>query len=161
MRRARRAALGAALGAALSGCAPAGPRDVSDRGHDVVARPDEGYEWVVRTPHGVVALAESRGVPKDAAKRAVERLAQRFDACLADLEKKAPLAPGAARVIVPVDDGGLALQPLVKVSDSGAQTTATTVLCLVAPIRQLAFPPPGPAGDAGTRGLAIEASWPP
>src|SRR5207247_609614 len=99
----------------LSACAPSGPKDVTEQHHDVTnTQTREGYEYVVKKPHGVVALAESRGVPKDAAKDAVDRLASSFDTCLAALEKKAPLKPGAARIVVPVDDGGLVSEPLVR-----------------------------------------------
>ena len=144
------------------GCAPSGPRDVTEHTHDTTGQHgQDGYEYVVKKPHGVIALAESRGVSKDGAKHAVDRLAESFEACLGDLEKKAPLKPGAARIIVPVDDGGLVGEPLLKLSDTSGDTKVTTLICLVAPVKLMTFPPPGPASPkAGTRGMAIEATWP-
>ena len=146
------------------GCAPSGPRDVTEHTHDVTGQnggTQSGYEYVVKKPHGVVAIAESRGVSKEAAKLALERLGASFESCLADFEKKAPLKPGAARIIVPVDDGGLVGEPLVKLSDTTADTKVTTLICLVAPAKMMTFPPPGPTSpEAGTRGMAIEATWP-
>jgi hypothetical protein len=60
-----------------------------------------------------------------------------------------------------VDDGGLVGEPLVKVSDDSPDTKVTTLVCLVAPVKMTTFPPPGAASaDAGTRGMAIEATWP-
>jgi hypothetical protein len=140
-------------------CSPSGPRDASDpHAHDVVTHEiPEGYEYVVKKPHGVLALAEARGIPKDSARRAMDRLATDFDACLADLERKGTLKPGAARVVVPLGAGGIAGQPLVRVSE-GPDTTATTILCIVAPVKMLAFPPASPT-EAGAPGMAIEATW--
>jgi len=147
---------------AILSCAPSGPRDVTEHTHDTTGQHgQEGYEYVVKKPHGVVALAESRGISKDAAKDAIDRLAASFDNCLAKLEKQAPLKQGAARIIVPVDDVGLVSEPLVKLSDTTPDTKVTTLLCLVAPLKMLTFPPPGPGSpEAGTRGMAVEATWP-
>lgn len=143
-------------------CSPNGPRDVADpRAKETtqVAPPSEGYEYVVKKPHGVIALAESRGVPKESARAAMDRLANDFEACLAELAKRGQGRQGAARVVLPLDVGGAPLQPLVKVSE-GSDATATTILCVVAPAKMLAFPVPTPT-EAGAPGLAIEASWPP
>jgi hypothetical protein len=148
---------------AFVACAPSGPRDVTEQRRDVTTtKGQDGYEYVVKTPHGVLAIAESRGVKKDDAKQAADRLAKAFDKCLGELEQKAPLKPGAARIIVPVDDGGLVGEPQVSsVSDASPETKVTIVLCLIAPAKMMAFPPPGPASpEAGTRGMAVEATWP-
>lgn len=147
----------------LVACAPSGPKDVTEQRHDVVTNQQEpGYEYVVKIPHGVVAVAESRGLGKDDVKAAVGHVAKSFDACLTELEKKAPLKQGAVRVVVPIDDGGLVTtEPLVKVSDDTPETKVTALLCLVAPAKRMSFPAPGAASaDAGTRGMAIEATWP-
>lgn len=135
---------------------------MSEQRHDVVTnQTSQGYEYVVKKPHGVIALAESRGISKDAARDAVDRLAASFESCLAALEKKAPLKPAAARIVVPVDEGGIVSEPLVTISDTSPDTKVTTLVCLVAPVKLTTFPPPGPgSGDAGTRGMAIEATWP-
>lgn len=148
------------LALALVGCAPSGPKDVTEQRHDVVTQqPEPGYEYVIKVPHGVVAVAESRGLGKDDVKAAVGHVAKTFDACLVDFKN---LQPGAARIIVPVDDGGLVTaEPLVKLSDDNPQTKLAAVLCLVTPAKRMSFPAPGAASaDAGTRGIAIEATWP-
>ena len=120
------------------------------------------YEYVAKTKHGVIALAESRGLPKDAAQKQMDRLAESFEKCLANLETKAPLKQGAVRIIVPIDEGGLPIEPQVsKISDASPETRVTTLVCVIAPAKMTVFPPPGPiSSDAGTRGLAIEATWP-
>ena len=151
-------AVGLAL---LCACSPGGAVDVADRSHDVVrppgsADPPEGYEYVIKKPHGTLALAEGRGLDRDVARRASERLAEGMERCLASLEKGAPIVPGAVRVVAPIDAAGAVGQPLVKVS-AGGDAAATALLCLVAPVKMMAFPT---GGDAGARGIAFEATWP-
>lgn len=155
-----RSLLGAVLG--LAACSPGGVVDVADRSHDVVSPrgsvdPPQGYEYVVKKPHGTLALAEARGLDPEVARRACDRLADQMDACLAGLDNKGALHAGAARVVAAVDGAGRVGPPLVRVS-AGGDAKAAALLCLVAPIRGIAFPV---AGDAGARGLAVEAAWPP
>lgn len=147
---------------ALVACSPGGAVDVADRSHDVVRpagsdTPSEGYEYVVKKPHAVLALAEARGVERENARRASERLADALEACLAKLEQQRPLTPGAVRIVAPIDVGGAVGQPLVRVS-SGGDAATVALLCVVAPLRMQLFP----AGiDAGSRGMAFEIAWPP
>lgn len=146
----------------LFACAPSGPKDVTEQHRDIVTQAPEGYEYAAKTTHGMIALAESRGVSKEEAKKQMDRLAEGFEKCLATLDKKAPLKPGAVRIIVPIDDGGLPGDVQVsKISDSTPETRVTTLVCLIGPAKMTVFPPPGPTSpEAGTRGMAIEATWP-
>lgn len=146
----------------LAACSPGGVVDVADRSPDIV-RPrgsgdgPEGYEYVVKKPHGTLALAEARGLDPAVARRACDSLAEGMEACLAGLEKKGPLPAGAVRIVAAVDGAGAVGPPIVRVS-AGGDAKVAALLCLVAPARRLVFPV---AGDAGARGLAVEAAWPP
>lgn len=147
----------------LASCAPSGPKDVTEQRRDITTtQGQDGYEYVAKTKHGVVALAESRGVSKDEAKKQMDRFAENFEKCLADLDLKAPLKPGAVRIIVPIDEGGVPSEPQVsKISDATPDTRVTTLVCVIGPAKMTVFSPPGPiSAEAGTRGMAIEATWP-
>ncbi|MDP9001054.1 MAG: hypothetical protein M3O46_13175, partial [Myxococcota bacterium] len=61
---------------------------------------------------------------------------------------------GAARVVAPIEDSGAVGIPSVRI-DPGVGVAESAVICLVAPVRLLTFPP----SDAGARGIAIEALW--
>jgi hypothetical protein len=149
-----------ALAASLS-CAGGG-----GEGHDVVppsrdvrvtdagAASAQGYAYVARRPLAVVALAEARGVDADVARAAVDRLADALDTCATNEGQKGTLVDGAARVIAQIDDGGNVAGTSVRI-DPGAGVAQNAVICLVAPMKMLSFPP----SDAGARGMAIEALW--
>lgn len=148
---------------AVMGCAGASGegRDVVPQSHDVrvtdaqgAGASAQGYDYVAKRPLGVVALAEARGIDPQVAKAAVERLADALDTCATDEGRKGTLVDGAARVIAQVDEKGNIAGTSVKV-DPGAGVAQMAVLCLVAPIRMLTFPP----ADAGPRGFAVEALW--
>jgi hypothetical protein len=143
-------------------CAGDAGRDVVPASHDVVAdsRPSgqgaQGYEYVARRPLAVVALAEARGIELLTAKAAVERLADRLDACVTDEARKSGPLEGAARVVAQIDATGAVAGARVRVDPgAGAASASTAVLCLVAPMKLLAFPP----ADGDGRGIAIEALW--
>src|SRR5207253_10076632 len=76
---------GAALLLAASAACGANTRDVVPESHDTVvtpersARPTGEYEYVAKRPLAVVALAEARGVPADAAQAAIDRPAGAAD----------------------------------------------------------------------------------
>jgi hypothetical protein len=137
-----------------------GSRDVIPESRDTVAtapapgRGAEGYEYVARRPLAVVALAEARGVAMVTARAAVDRLADRLDACVTEERRNGEPVEGAARVIVQINDGGDVAATSVRVDpESGAASTA--IVCLVAPAKLLTFPP----AAGGSRGIAIEALW--
>jgi hypothetical protein len=113
-----------------------------------------GYEYVAKRPLAVVALAEARGIPPDVARLAVDQIADSLDVCTTEQGSGGTVPRGAARVIAQVGQSGAVEATSVHI-DPGAGVPAAALLCLVAPIRQLAFP----AADAGARGLAIEALW--
>jgi hypothetical protein len=117
---------------------------------------DEGYEYVAHRPLSVVALAEARGIDAATARAAVDRLADRLDACIADQGRGGALAHGAARVVGELDADGKVAAINVR-SDPGAGVATTAVLCLAGPARLLTFE----AGTAQGRGFAIEALWGP
>jgi hypothetical protein len=146
--------------AVLAGCA--GPsRDVVPESKEVqTAAPPptlspEGYVYVAKRRHGLIALAEARGIDEEGARGLVDHLADELEACAARLEREGKLADdGAGRVVAAVDAGGTIRGVNVKAAP-GAAVAANFLVCVVAPLRLASF---GPT-DAGTRGLAIEAAW--
>jgi hypothetical protein len=157
-----RAARAAGL-ALLVGCAGAGgegEHDAVPQWRDVVvdaggaARSPEGYEYVVRRPLAVVALAEARGIDPAIARAAIDRLADALDACATDEGRRGTLADGAARLVMQIDGDGNVAAANLRV-DPGSGVAQNAVVCLVAPAKRLGFPP----ADAGARGMAVEALW--
>ena len=143
----------------LLGCGGAG-HDVVPESRDVVsdsrapAQGAEGYEYVARRPLAVVALAEARGIETVTARAAVDRLADRLDACVTDQARNGGPVEGAARVIAQIDRTGAVAATRVRI-DPSASNASTAVVCLVAPMKLLTFP----SGEGDGRGIAIEALW--
>jgi len=137
-----------------------GGRDVIPASRDVVAdapapaQGAQGYEYVARRPLAVVALAEARGIESITARAAVDRLADRLDACVTDEAQKGGPVEGAARVVAQIDATGTVAATRVRI-DPGGSGASSAVVCLVAPMKLLAFPPASSDG----RGIAIEAIW--
>ncbi len=172
--RIREARTGACLAAALAAlgsaaaCAGGAGRDVVPESHDVraatgsggagagpaTAPSPDGYVYVARRALGVVALAEARGLADDVARRAIDHLADALDACATDLGRQGKLAAGALRVVAQIGADGTVSGLNVKVAP---EATANAILCLVAPLKLTSFP--AAEGDAGARGIAIEATW--
>jgi hypothetical protein len=119
-------------------------------------KPVDGYEYVARRKLGTVALAEARGLPQEVAGRAIDALADRLQACAAELEKSGKLVRGATRVVAAIEPNGTVNGLNVKVSQ-GRDAAANAILCVISPLRALTFP--AADGDAGARGIAIEAAW--
>ena len=142
-----------------AGCSPS-PRDVVPESRDVRVTPDasvaETYVHVARRPHGAVALAEARHLKDEDARAMVERLADDLERCATMLEAQGSLVDGAVRIVaVAGPDGTPALNVRLAPGDAVAQNA---LLCIIAPVRATALPPP----DArGTPGIAIEATWGP
>jgi len=159
------AALAAFAGAGVSTCA--GPsRDVVPETHEVHVVPGvdagaaaplaDGYVYVAKRPHGLVALAEARGLDDGAVRAAVDHLADELEGCARRLLAEGKLAKdGAGRVVAAIAPDGSIAGLNVKAAP-GAQTTANLLVCVVSPLKLVTFPP---SGDAGARGLAIEATW--
>jgi hypothetical protein len=146
---------------AMSHCG--GGRDVVPESHDVRAdqkqgASQDGYDYVAHRPLGTVGLAEARGIPADVAARAVDAVADQLQACEKDLRDHDRFVAGAIRIVAMIDDRGAVEGVNVKISDDKG-AAANAILCVVAPVRLLTFPPND--GDAGRRGIAIEASWNP
>jgi hypothetical protein len=148
---------------ALLGCAGGGARDVVPESHDVVADAGaahavgEGYDYVARRPLAVVGLAEARGLDAALARAAVDHLADQLDACVTEETRKrgpAEGVEGAARVVAQIGAGGDVTGTQVRV-DPGTGSARSAVVCLVAPVKLLTFPP----GTSEGRGIAIEAIW--
>lgn len=143
----------------LVSCGGAG-RDVVPESRDVVAnapapaRGTEGYDYVARRPLAVVALAEARGIGPETARAAVDRLADRLDACITDQARTGGHVEGAARVVAQIGANGDVAATSVRI-DPGEGAAETAVVCLVAPMKLLSFPP----GEGLARGIAIEALW--
>jgi hypothetical protein len=156
-------ALTFALAISALSCSPG--RDVVPVSKDITnnavgtdgPKPVDAYEYVARRKLGTVALAEGRGIPKEVAGRAVDALADRLQACAADLEKSGKLVRGATRVVAAIEPDGSVNGLNVKVSQ-GKAAAANAILCVISPLRALTFP--AVDGDAGgARGIAIEAAW--
>jgi hypothetical protein len=149
-----------ALALAFTAACGGGGRDVVQESRDVVAdggtsgQAPEGYEYVARRPLAVVALAEGRGLDPATAHAAIEHLADRLDACVTDQGHAGAPVDGAARVVARIDATGNVAATQVRI-DPGASGASSAVLCLVAPLKLLTFPP----GEGDNRGLAIEAIW--
>jgi hypothetical protein len=116
--------------------------------------PAQGYEYVARRPLAVVALAEARGVDPRVSRAAIERLADSLDTCATGEGSKGTLVDGAARVVAEIAADGSVAQTSLRV-DPAQGAVQNAVVCLVAPVKMLVFPPV----DAGTRGMAVEAIW--
>jgi hypothetical protein len=165
---ARRAGLVCLAGLALlaclaTACAGGGgeAHDALSTSHDVrvdapqASGSSQGYEYVARRPLGVVALAEARGIDPVVAHAAIDRVADALDACATEEGRKGTLVDGAARVVVQIDESGNVAGTNVHF-DPGAGVAQNAVVCFVAPVRMLTFPP---AAASARRGLAIEALW--
>ena len=168
--RARGSVVYAALMAVGLACGSGGGRDTVPESHDArvsdqgaraaAAEGAPGYEYVARRPLALVALAEARGIAPEVAREAVDRLADALDACatqaveVAARSKSGAHTEGAARVVAPVEEDGRVGAPSVRI-DPGDGVAESAIVCLVAPVRLLVFPPV----EAGARGIAIEALW--
>ncbi len=87
------------------------------------------------------------------ARQIVEHLADELERCATGLEARGLLVEGAARIVaVGGPNGTPALNVRLAPGDAVAQNA---LLCLVAPVRTLTFPP----SKTGAPGLAIEATW--
>lgn len=154
------AALAASAGA---GCSP-GPRDVAGENRDVrvaAGEADAGagdaYAHVARRPRAVVALAESRHMREEEARAFTERLADDVETCAARLEERGELVDGAARIVAIAGPRGTAEGLNVRLAPGGA-VAQNALLCLLAPLRALPFPP---STDGQQGGLALEVTWQP
>jgi hypothetical protein len=122
-------------------------------GEDAGGPAPDQYVYVTQRPHGVVGLAEARGMSDDEARALVDKVANDFESCLAKLDAQGTLLPGSARIVAAADTTGTVAGLNVKVSPGSEQTT---LLCLVAPVRATNFPG---ALNAPQRAIAIEATW--
>lgn len=139
-------------------CSPTGPRDIAVDSPHVVAEAgapqepaNETYVYVARRPHGVVGLAEARGMSDEDAHAIVDRVADAMEACARTLDAQGALVEGAARVVAVADASGT---PAVNLKHAPGDAVAQNALmCLVAPVRSTPFPK--------NAGFAIEATWEP
>lgn len=147
-------------------------RDVIPNTHDVhgptgpspstTSESPAGYEHVETRPHVVVALAESRGVDKDSARRAIRKLADSAEACARSELAAGHLVKGAGRIAARVTDSGQLANLNVQL-EPGGDIAANALVCVVAPAKLIVLTPT--AFDAGAkaraRGLAFEVLWDP
>ena len=137
-------------------------RDIIPESHDVqdthAARPgaEGGYEHVAKRPMGMVAIAESRGLDKQASALVIDRMADSLDACATRLATAGKLAPGAARIAARIERDG-APSGLALTLTPGPGPTANALLCVVSPFKLVRFA--SADVDPATRGIAIEAVW--
>ncbi len=116
----------------------------------------DGYLYVARRPLGLIGLADFRGVDVAIARAAAEKLADSLDTCATELGRTGKLTQGAARLVAQVGPDG-DVQGVKLTTSPGAAVTANALLCLVSPLKLIAFP--AGSADAGDRGLALEATW--
>lgn len=153
----KRAPVLASLALLFAACAP-GPTDVVETGghtsHPDAAVQQHGgaYAYAAKRPLVAIGLADATNVSDDDSHRVVDALADSAETCF---KRSANLAPGAARITVPIDAGGIPGAPQVTISPQEA--TAIGMLCLLAPIRMAAFTPA--SADAGARSITIESAW--
>ncbi|HEX4513173.1 MAG TPA: hypothetical protein VH054_06540 [Polyangiaceae bacterium] len=137
----------------------AGPNDIVENGHDVrdAGAPHGAYVYAAKRPLVAIGLAEATNVSESDAHRAVDSLAESAAACF---KRAKNLAQGAARITIPIDEGGVVGVPDVTISPQEA--TGVGMLCLLAPLRMTSFSPSS-SGDAGAqpRSLTIESAWGP
>jgi hypothetical protein len=138
------------------GCAASGPNDALDgTSHDV--RGDAGttqvgaYAYVARRALVAVGLADARGVSEDETHRAIDRVALEATSCF---KRAATLTRGAARIVLPIDAGGIAGAPQTEFSPPSAALQG--MLCVLAPLRLSTFTPDK---TTGARSITIEAAW--
>jgi hypothetical protein len=144
-----------------------GGRDVIPETKDVrestpadgrAAASNGGYEFVARRPLGSVGLAEARGLSSDVAEQATNAVADTMQRCMTELLRTGQMVQGAARVVARVtNDGGL--EGLNMTLSPGSAVTHNAILCVIAPIKSLTFPPT--AEKTARRGIALEAAWSP
>ena len=115
----------------------------------------DAYVYVARRAHGVVALAEARNMTNDEARIIVDRIADELETCAGRLEQDGSLVDGATRIVAVAQPTG---PPAMNVRLApGGPVAQNALLCLVAPVRAITFPP----SKTGAPGLAIEATWGP
>ncbi len=114
----------------------------------------EGYAYVARRGIVAVGLAGATGFSDDDTHAMIDRIADAADACF---KTRQGVAPGAARITLPVDAGGIAGAPDVVFSPPSSALAG--MLCVLAPVRMSTFSPA--AGDAGARSITIESAWNP
>lgn len=117
---------------------------------------EAGYEYIARRALGVVAVAESRGLPREVVRAVADRLADSLDICATRLAAEGRLVPAAARVAAHIDRSG-APENLALTLTPGAGPTANALLCFVSPFKLVRFPTAD--GNPATRGIALEATW--
>jgi len=142
----------------LLGACAAGPNDIVENGHDVrdasTTAPRGAYVYAAKRPLVAIGLAEASNVSEADAHRAVDSLADSAAGCF---KRAQNLAQGAARITIPIDEGGVVGAPQVDISPREA--TVVGMLCLLAPLRMMPFSPA--SGDAGARSITIESAWGP
>jgi hypothetical protein len=152
----------AVVAIALAACAGQS-RDIVPETHEThgaeatttTAPSPEGYVYVAKRRHGLVALAEARGIADADARQLIDHLADELEVCATRLERESKLSDvGAGRVVANVDPDGAIRGVNIKAAP-GAGVASNLLVCVVAPLRLASFS----ASDAGARGLAIEAAW--
>ncbi len=120
-------------------------------GHTVTdagaARP--GYSYVARRPLVALGVAAVAGVSEDDGHRVLDRVAEQSSACFKSVAK---LLSGAARITLPIDEGGVTGAP--QITFSPPESAVQGMLCVLAPLRVSTFAP----GAAG-RSITVEAAW--
>jgi hypothetical protein len=141
--------------ASVFACAGGGPNDALDgTSHDVrgeAGAPRAGaYAYVARRALVAIGLADAQGTTDDETHRVVDRVAEEASSCL---KRSATVARGAARIVLPVDEGGVTGAPQTEFSPPSAAIQG--MVCILAPLRLSTFSP----AKGATRSVTIEAAW--
>src|SRR5262249_11265894 len=120
----------AGLIVALSACAGAnareesaeklGPGDIVVRDAAAPSTSENTYEYTTERPFAIVGLAEARGMPKEIARAAVDRIADTLDVCATEQARAGKLVDGASRVVAIVGKDGAVAGVNVTFSGGGA-----------------------------------------
>jgi hypothetical protein len=145
----------AGIVASAFACAASGPNDALDgTSHDV--RGDAGttprgaYAYVARRALVAVGLSDAQGVTDDETHHVIDRVADEATSCLG---RSATVMKGAARIVLPVDEGGVTGAPQTEFSPPSAALQG--MVCILAPLRLSTFSP----AKGLTRSVTIEAAW--
>ncbi len=132
-------------------------RDMRGAPDGGTAAATEGYAYVARRRHGVVALVGAHFVADEEAHRIVDRIADELDACAERLGGRGALASGALQLVAVGGARGTAEISDLRVAPGGA-VAANALECIVAPLRASPFP-----AVVGGRvpAIAIDATWAP
>jgi hypothetical protein len=136
----------------VAACAGSGRDALDGTSHDVrtdAAAPHAtAYAYVARRPLVAIGLADAHGLTDEDSHRIVDRVAAEASGCF---KRSTNLTAGAAKIVLPIDEGGIAGAPQVEFSP--VSSAPLGMVCVLAPMRLSTFAP------GAARSITIEAAW--